>query len=144
MLDMIAKRTKIFSILMLLVFMSLLLMPIGALAQVPEGTGPPEGVGPPELETKGKKVTLSRGEFRFEINAGGEVPYYHFNISQGKFFLKFQKIIEFKDDNSNGYFDQGETVGQPLTLTSVNWELIIDTDTDTAKEFTFQSETITK
>ncbi len=115
----------------------LLLSPISVLAQVGNGKGP--SMKP----DKGlKRVVLSSDGFQVEINAGGQVPFYHFNTSAGKFFFKFQKIIQFTDNNDNGVYDQGEEIkaqGGILSLPSVNWDLTILTDTNESKEFSFNS-----
>lgn len=97
-----------------------------------------------KLKKDGNKVVLTSGDFQIEVNAKGQVPFYHFNTSvdDARFFLKFQRITQFKDENDNGIFDKGEEVGQKnsdLQLPSVKWELEITTDEETVKEFIFRS-----
>lgn len=104
--------------------------------------------GKAELEKEGNKVVLTSGNFHIEVNAMGQVPFYHFNTSVDdvRFFLKFQRMTQFKDENDNVVFDKGEEVGEEnsdLQLPSVKWELVIVTDTDTEKEFIFRSTEIT-
>ncbi|UCG01142.1 MAG: hypothetical protein JSW11_16180 [Candidatus Heimdallarchaeota archaeon] len=103
--------------------------------------------GKAKLEKEGKKVLLTSGDFQIEVNAKGQVPFYHFNTSVDdvRFFLKFQRITQFKDENDNSIYDKGEEVGNQnsdLQLPSVDWELVIVTDTDTDKEFIFRSSEI--
>lgn len=97
-----------------------------------------------KLKKDGNKVELTSGDFQIEVNAKGQVPFYHFNTSVDdvRFFLKFQRMTQFKDENDNYIFDKGEEVGNQnsdLQLPSVKWELVIVTDTDTDKEFIFRS-----
>ncbi|MFX0123859.1 MAG: hypothetical protein ACFFAE_09495 [Candidatus Hodarchaeota archaeon] len=101
-----------------------------------------------KLKKDGNQVVLTSGDFQIEVNANGQVPFYHFNTSVDdvRFFLKFQRIIQFKDENDNSIFDKGEEVGDQnsdLQLPSVSWDLVIVTDTDTVKEFIFRSTEIT-
>ncbi|MFX1516975.1 MAG: hypothetical protein ACFFC6_11730 [Promethearchaeota archaeon] len=101
-----------------------------------------------EMEKDGNQVILTSGNFQIEVNAKGQVPFYHFNTSVDdvRFFLKFQRMTQFKDENDNDMFDKGEEVGaknSELQLPSVNWELEIVTDTEIEKEFIFRSTEIT-
>ena len=101
-----------------------------------------------KLKKEGNKVELTSGDFQIEVNAKGQVPFYHFNTSVDdvRFFLKFQRMTQFKDENDNNMFDKGEEVGNKnsdLQLPSVKWELVIVTDTETEKEFIFRSTDIT-
>ena len=97
-----------------------------------------------KMKKEDNKVELISGDFQIEVNAKGQVPFYHFNTSVDdvRFFLKFQRMTQFKDENENDVYDKGEEVGKKnsdLQLPSVKWELVIVTNTDTEKEFIFRS-----
>lgn len=97
-----------------------------------------------EMKKDGNQVVLSSNNFQIEVNAKGQVPFYHFNttIDDVRFFLKFQNMIQFEDGNDNGLYDKGENIGDKLQLTSVKWELDITIDEETEKEFIFRSSEI--
>lgn len=102
-----------------------------------------------KMEKNGNQVKLSSGDFQIEVNAKGQVPFYHFKTSKDdvRFFLKFQRMTQFQDvvdENGvyNGVYDKGEEIGAEnshLQLPSVNWTLVVVTDEDTEKEFIFRS-----
>ena len=97
-----------------------------------------------KMTKDGNQVMLTSGNFHIEVNSKGQVPFYHFNttIDDIRFFLKFQRMTQFKDENINDRYDKGEEIGRinsDLQLPSVKWELDIVTDEDTEKEFIFRS-----
>lgn len=96
-----------------------------------------------EVDSDGKRVVGS-GDFQIEINGGGQVPFYHFNVSDTAFFLKFQKIIQYNDTNENRIYDAGELIGgqnSTLQLTSVQWDFIDNSENSEINqiEFAFRS-----
>ncbi len=120
--------------------MLLVLSPIAVLAQ--DGTTYGKKMN---VDKSAKKVTLSSGDFQLVVNAGGQVPFYHFNTTVTKFFFKFQKIIQYVDSNENGLYDSGEAISSStgvLSLPSVSWKLTVLTNSDDRKEFSFTSESI--
>ncbi len=117
---------------------ALLLSPIAVLAQSDAARGKDM-----KVDKGSKKVVLSSDGFQIEVNAGGQVPFYHFNTSASKFFLKFQKILQFKDSNSNGLYDRGEEISAKiLSLPSISWDLTVISDTNDSKDFSFNSSQI--
>lgn len=95
-----------------------------------------------EVDQGNKRVVLGSDDFMIEVHGGGQVPFYHFNVSEVRFFLKLQQIVQYKDNNENGRYDAGEQVGgqvSTLQLPSVKWDLIVITNTNTEIEFTFTS-----
>ncbi|MHA2239637.1 MAG: hypothetical protein ACXAB2_14935, partial [Candidatus Hodarchaeales archaeon] len=96
----------------------------------------------PDLDFENKRLVLASDDFSIEINGGGQIPYYHFNTTaeEAKFFLKLQRIVQYKDSNGNNRFDEDELVGDTssqLQLTSVDWDLNIITESPTAVDFAF-------
>lgn len=98
-----------------------------------------------EIDLKNKRVVLGSDDFMIEVNGGGQVLFYHFNVSKVSFFLKLQQIVQFNDNNKNGHYDAGELVGGQLStlqLPSVKWNLTIIANTSTKIEFLFNSSQI--
>lgn len=126
---------------------AIIIVPVGAtLVGQNSGTNDPlddenNGENETKMEKSDNKVVLSSGDFQIEVNARGQVPFYHFNttVDNVRFFLKFQQLVQFKDENDNNKYDPGEEIGEKLQLPSVKWEVVIITDTDTEEEFVFHS-----
>jgi hypothetical protein len=95
-----------------------------------------------EIDQGNKRVVLGSDDFMLEVHGGGQVPFYHFNVSEIRFFLKLQQMVQYKDNNENGRFDDGEQVGgqaSTLQLPSVKWDLEVITNTNTEIEFILTS-----
>ncbi len=79
-------------------------------------------------------VSLSNAYFTIELHSL-QVPMFHFNTSlaEGRFYLRFEKIIEYQDDNNNGYYESQEAVGngKVLSLSSLKWDYnVVETDNE--------------
>ncbi len=101
-------------------------------------------VGIAQVDPEEKRMVLGSGDFQIEVNAGGQVPFYHFNISDTAFFLKFQQIVQYNDTNGNQIYDAGELVGgqsSTLQLPSVQW-VFTSESTDSTIDFNFTSSKI--
>ncbi|MHA1977948.1 MAG: hypothetical protein ACW98I_13665 [Candidatus Hodarchaeales archaeon] len=108
---------------------------------------PADEVELPEIDEEGKRLVLASDDFSIEVNGGGQVPYYHFNttLEEASFFLKFQRIVQYADNNANNRFDDMELVGgaiSTLILTSVDWDLVIISQGNTAVDFALISSQI--
>lgn len=101
-------------------------------------------VGIAQVDPEEKRMVLGSGDFQIEVNGGGQVPFYHFNISDTAFFLKFQQIVQYNDTNGNQIYDAGELVGEQsstLQLPSVQW-VLTSKSTDSTIDFNFTSSKI--
>ena len=137
--------SRILLLTLMLLLSSILISPQIAIAD----EEPPEE---PEVEIQekdlgNKKLVLASDDFSIEINGGGQVPFYHFDTTaeEASFFLKLQRIVQYNDINENQRFDEDELVGgtnSTLQLTSVDWELIIITESETVVDFAFVSSEI--
>ncbi|MFX0212100.1 MAG: hypothetical protein ACFFDT_39370, partial [Candidatus Hodarchaeota archaeon] len=96
------------------------------------------------MDKNKKTVDIESEKLMVMINAGGQVPIYQFwspTDNNTKFHVKFQKIQEFTDKNSNGLYENNETVDQrTLSLQSVRWILSDAIVDDEQIRFNFTSE----
>lgn len=103
-----------------------------------------DGEGP-NMAREGNRVILSSNTFSVEVNAKGTVPFYHFNTSvdNAKFFLKFDKMIQYNDSNDNDQYDANEGLSS-LALSSVDWTFETISESGSNIEFAFRSTDINK
>jgi hypothetical protein len=144
---MLKQKLKKGTFLLTIMFLFSILMVSPQIAIADEAPEDPPEIEPLEIDTEGKKVVLASEEFSIEINGAGQVPFYHFDTiaDEASFFLKFQRIVQYKDANGDNVFDNNELVGEELStlaLTSIDWEVVMITESPEQYDFALVSSQI--